>query len=232
MQTVPQLPQFVLLELALTQLPTPKPPPRKPARPCVHCVSPEGHEHVPLTQARPPGQIVPHDPQLRLSVCRLAHELVFAKKNMLVQAVVPLGHPPHIPFVHCWPPGQRVPQLPQLLLSVCVLVQVLLHIESPMGHVHIPPLQVAPDGHALPHVPQWEVSVWRSTHALLQSVSIAPASLPLQLTLHRPALHTGVPDVAEHALPHTPQLAGSLCTAVHAPPLHIRSPAGHEQRPA
>lgn len=75
------------------------------------------------------------------------------------------------------------------------------------------------------------MSVWRLTHALLQSVSIAPES-PLQLTLHRPPLHTGVPELAEQTLPHAPQLLGSLCTAVHAPPLHIKSPVGHAQRPA
>ena len=154
MQTVPQLPQLVLLEFAFTQLPMPNPPPKKPMRPCVHCVSPEGHVHVPLTHARPPGQIVPHDPQLRLSVCRLAHEVVFAKKNMLLHAVVPLGQPPHIPLVHCWPPAQALPQLPQLLLSVCVLVQALLHMVSPMGHAHMPAAHVAPDGHERPHVPQ------------------------------------------------------------------------------
>jgi hypothetical protein len=144
----PQLPQFVVLEFVFTQLPIPKPPPKKPASPCVHCVSPVGHEHVPLTQASPPGQTVPHDPQLRLSVFRSEQVVVLPKNVMLVQAVLPPVQPPHVPFVHCWPPGQRLPQEPQLLLSVCVLVHALLHIVSPVEHVHIPPLHVAPDPQA------------------------------------------------------------------------------------
>ena len=153
-QVVPQVPQFLVSEFVLTQLPIPKPPPKKPPRPWVHCVSPEGQVHVPPTHARPPGQAVPHEPQLRLSVCKLEHVVMFPKKNMLVQDVVPLGQPPQVPFVHCCPPGQRVPQLPQLLLSVCVFVQLLPHIESPVGQVHVPPLHVAPAGHARPQVPQ------------------------------------------------------------------------------
>lgn len=124
-----------------------------------------------------------------------------------------------------------MPQLPQLLLSVCVLVHVLLHIESPVGHAHVPLLHVAPEGHARPQVPQWLLSVCRSTQALLQFVSIGPVSL-LQSTLHVPLRHTGVPELAEQALPQAPQLAGSLRTAVHAPPLHMRSPIGQAQRPA
>jgi hypothetical protein len=151
---VPQLPQFVVLELVLTQLPTPKPPPKKPARPWVHCVSPVGQVHVPPTHARPPGHTVPHEPQLRLSVCNLAHVVMLPKKNMDVQDVVPPGQPLHIPLVHSCPPGQLLPQPPQLLLSVCVLVQLLPHIESPVGQLQVPPLHVAPEGHARPHVPQ------------------------------------------------------------------------------
>jgi hypothetical protein len=124
-----------------------------------------------------------------------------------------------------------LPQPPQLLLSVCVSVHVLLHIVSPMGHVHVPLLHVAPEGHERPQVPQWEVSVSRLTQALLQSVSTGPASV-VQSTLHVPLRHTGRPELATQALPQVPQLFGSLRTAVQAPPLHMRSPAGQAQRPA
>jgi hypothetical protein len=68
------------------------------------------------------------------------------------------------------------------------------------------------------------------THALLQLVSIAPVSV-VQSTLQMPLRHTGVPDVAEHIVPHAPQLFGSLKIAVHAPPLHVSSPAGHAHWP-
>ena len=80
-------------------------------------------------------------------------------------------------------------------------------------------------------MPQWLLSVCRLTHALLQLVSIGPESV-VQSTLQLPPLHTGLPEVAEHALPQVPQLFGSLWTAVQAPPLHIRSPAGQAQWPA
>jgi hypothetical protein len=102
MHALPQLPQLVLLEFVFTQLPMPKPPPpKKPRRPWVHCVSPVGHVHVPFTQARPPGQTVPHEPQLRLLVCKLAQVVLLPKNVMVVQEVVPPGQPPHDPFVHC-----------------------------------------------------------------------------------------------------------------------------------
>jgi hypothetical protein len=138
----------VLLEFALTQLPIPKPPPKNPARPWVHCVSPVGQVQVPLTQASPPGQTVPQEPQFRLSVCRSEQVVVLPKNVMLVQAVLPPVQPPHIPLLHCCPPGQRLPHEPQLLLSVCVLVHALLHIVSPVEQVHIPPVHVAPDPQA------------------------------------------------------------------------------------
>lgn len=58
-QLSPHVPQLLLLVWRSTQLPTPPPPP-------AHCVYPGSHAHVPLMHAAPPGQLVPHAPQLRL----------------------------------------------------------------------------------------------------------------------------------------------------------------------
>jgi hypothetical protein len=49
------------------------------------------------------------------------------------------------------------------------------------------------------------------TQAFEQLVSVTPESV-LQLTVQTPMLQTGV--LAEQAIPHAPQLFGSLCVSV------------------
>jgi hypothetical protein len=214
-QIVPQPPQLVLLSVKLTQLPWPmkeNPP---------HCVRPDGQAHVPLLHATPPAQTVPHEPQLRLSVDVSTHEVLLPPKPMNVHAVSPLLHTmpaspdAHLPLEHTALPLHRVPQEPQLLLSVCALTHALPHCVSPAPHAHVPPLHAALVGHWCPQLPQLSASVCVSTHALLQLVRFVE-----QVTLHAPALQTGVPPSAWHGRPQPPQLFGSLWIAVHAPPLH------------
>jgi hypothetical protein len=168
---VPQPPQFWLLSFKLTQLPCP-PKDRPP-----HCVRPDGQAHVPLLQATPPEQTVPHEPQLRLSVERSTHDVALPpKKPKNAHAVNPLLHTmPASPVAHVPPeqtelPLHRVPQEPQLVLSVCVFTHALPHCVSPAPQEQLPPLHVAPVGHWWPQLPQLNASVCMLTHALLQLV--------------------------------------------------------------
>jgi hypothetical protein len=71
---------------------------------------------------------------------------------------------------------QTLPQAPQLLLSQQVATQVPLQFtspsaqQSPLGHPQTPSKQVSPEGHTLPHVPQWELLQHVSTQTPPQSV--------------------------------------------------------------
>lgn len=177
---VPQPPQFVALSFRLTQFPWP--PKEMPP----HCVRPVGQAHVPLLHATPPEQMVPHVPQLRLSVDVSTHVVVFPpKKPVDVHMVSPLLHTTPASAVAHVPPEQtallrqRLPQPPQLVLSVCVLTHVLPHCMSPAPQEQVPLLQVPPLAHWCPQLPQLSASVLVSTHALLQLVSVDE-----QLTLH------------------------------------------------
>jgi hypothetical protein len=193
-----------------------------------------------LVQATPPEQVVPHEPQLRLSVCVSTHAVVLLPNVVELHAVppspqtiplsVPPSEPPHVPPEQVWLLLQAFPHLPQLLLSVCVLVQVDPHCVSPAPQAHMPPLHVPPCAHWFPQLPQLKASVCKSTHELLQLVSVAPEELVVQLAEQVPPLHAGVPPSAWQTLPQRPQLFVSFSTEVHAL-LQIISPAGQLQRP-
>jgi len=64
-QTVPHVPQFVLLVVVSTHVPA-------------HDVSPAGHRHKPAWQVVPPAQTVLHAPQLFGSVSRSTQTLLHA----------------------------------------------------------------------------------------------------------------------------------------------------------
>ncbi len=51
------------------------------------------------------------------------------------------------PAMQVEPPVQRMPQPPQFRLSVCVFAQVPPQAVVPVGHAHMPLVQVAPVGH-------------------------------------------------------------------------------------
>jgi hypothetical protein len=84
----------------------------------------------------------------------------------------------------------------------------------------MPIVHVVPEGHALPHAPQFIALVWRLTH-------VADAPLGVQST--SPAGHIRaaiqVPETqrwfAIHALPQDPQLLTSLCGLMQPPPQAI-----------
>jgi hypothetical protein len=118
-----------------------------------------------------------------------------------------------------------VPQAPQLSLSATVLMHMPLQDTSPMlGHWHMPFMQFAPIGQAVPHVPQFISSVCVSTQLL-------PQTLPPSAQLHLPALQV---SGAAQAIPHMPQLLLSLCVSTHWVP-HTVSPvppsSGHLHAP-
>jgi hypothetical protein len=54
---------------------------------------------------------------------------------------------------------QAVPHAPQWLKLVCRLTHAPPHGLSPAGQAQLPLLQVAPDGHAVVHEPQWPRSL-------------------------------------------------------------------------
>lgn len=89
----------------------------------------------------------------------------------------------------------------------------------PPGQVvaHEPFEHTFPEPHALPHAPQWSLSVWVFTHSLPHKSSPVP-----QPGAQAPPTHAMLPPVGAggHALPHAPQWALSLEVLTQAP-LHL-----------
>ena len=86
-----------------------------------------------------------------------------------------------------------------------------------MGHAHAPFVHCWPPLHAVAQAPQCIESVCRSTHALLQFVSIGPESVA-HVSTQVPSKQLGV--AAGHATPQPPQFFGSVLrltqTLLHA----------------
>jgi hypothetical protein len=221
---MPQPPQFVLLDWVSVQLPSPANG-GKPPNESAHCVSPAGQLQVPFVHVPPKGQLVPHEPQLALSVDLSTHmDVRDPGRNPCEEHLVSPASPQpaaHLLLKHVVPPLQTLPHRPQLALFEVGSTHVAAHRMSEDEHWHIPFTQLAPPGHCWPQVPQWLGFAWRSTHALAQLVSVGPESVS-QLTAHTPALQTGVP--AGHAVPQPPQLLGSLRVCVQTLPGGQRMP--------
>ena len=92
---------------------------------------PGTHWQRPDVQVVPVAQVVPHAPQLALSV------LVLTQRPL--QSVCPLGHWQR-PAVQVVPEGQTVPQVPQFDPSVWRFTQRPLQRVVPLGHWHVPPV--------------------------------------------------------------------------------------------
>jgi hypothetical protein len=105
-----------------------------------------------------------------------------------------------------------------------------LHGVSPAGHTHVPLSHAPPNGHPLPHAPQFALLVWRSTHVM----PIIPNPPPGQDVW--PAGQPAWQDPFTHMLPppqctpQPPQLRGSLLVSVHWP-MQVVSPAPHAHMP-
>jgi len=99
-------------------------------------VSPVGQPdwQTPPLHAWPPPQLLPHEPQLRESVCVSTH--------WLLQSVKPEPHV-QVPVTQLAPLGQAVPHEPQSNGSVCKSTQALLQSVRPVPQdvVHDPPEQ-------------------------------------------------------------------------------------------
>jgi len=156
----------------------------------------------------PPGQAVPHAPQLPLFDCRLTHALP--------HRVRPAAQMPgwHTPPAHTELPWQTLPHTPQLRGSFCRLVHVVPHCTWPTLHVQALLTQLAATGHCMPQPPQLSTSSVVFTQELEQLVVPAPHD-----TVHVPAEQSGV--AAGHTLPQAPQFSESLWVGVQTPPHRI-----------
>jgi hypothetical protein len=97
--------------------------------------------------------------------------------------------------------------------------------QTPEAHVAAP---LAGVGHTLLHRPQFATLVLSpSSHPSEAVVLQSPKPVLHTATPQRPATQKGVAFGSEHAIPHPPQLAGSLLVLVHAPEQLVR-PAPHE----
>jgi hypothetical protein len=156
-----------------------------------------------------------------------------------VQSVYPESHAnPHWPpmhvgmalateVVHTWL------QLPQLLRSPVVSTHSVGvpagHAVRPAAHtrVHAPPLHAGvPDptlgpGHTESQLPQLFGSLCSSTHRV--GFGMEHALYPaLHVKVHALLAHAGCPFATPpHALPHVPQLFGSVVVFVHVPPQNV-----------
>ncbi len=150
---MPQVPQFALSLLRLTQAPLQM------------SGMLEGHAHAPAVHVAPVGHLVPHAPQLPVSVFRSA--------QVPLQSVLPVPHT-QAPAVHVLSVAQAVPHVPQFALSLEVSTQtpgaephvVVLGA----GQEHLPAVHVPPVAQAVPQAPQFAGSVLVSTHAVPHSV--------------------------------------------------------------
>jgi hypothetical protein len=97
-------------------------------------------------------------------------------------------------------------------------------LKAPSFEAHVPPTHAAVAGQTLPQVPQLLLSVVVLAQPLVQHVCPAEqAGPPLQSTGAVQTLATQVSPEA-HALPHAPQLLGSLVVSLHPVEQHCSAP--------
>jgi hypothetical protein len=105
-QTVPQPPQFFGSKLVSVQVP-------------LQSVSGATHTQLPSVHSREEPQVVPHAPQLPLSVFSSTQEPPQRARAASVQV--------HAPVWHVVLPGQTIPHPPQFALLVVVSTQLRPH---------------------------------------------------------------------------------------------------------
>jgi hypothetical protein len=133
-----------------------------------HAVSPEAHleTHFFCEQTSPWWQGCPHAPQLAPSDVVSLH--------LPLHSIVPAGHA-HCPFAHVMPPPHSLPQPPQLWISVAASMHTPAQNVS-FWSLHVswqtPPEQIAPSGHARPHLPQFWESFWVSPQPVLAALDL------------------------------------------------------------
>lgn len=125
-----------------------------------------GHWQLPPTQLRPPVQVTPHAPQLRLSPPRSTQDRP--------HTVWPAPQPPEqTPFEQTWVGAQTIPQPPQWRGSLAISTHIVPQ-RTPLRQPHTPPVQVMPPLHVTPHAPQLSALTLRSTQAPPQGTAPAP----------------------------------------------------------
>jgi len=143
-------------------------------------------------------QIMPHDPQLLGSVCRLRH--------VPLQSVVPVAQT-QLPPVHVRPVPHAFPHDPQLSESVDVFAHAVPHNLEPEGHAHTPAPQNCPAAHAFAQVPQCATVLPK---LFSQPFATVPSQSPHPswhvLIAQAPPLHEGSAWGRTHTWPQMPQL--------------------------
>ncbi len=179
-----------------------------------HRLWPVGHTHAPPVHTRPAGHTVPHEPQFDVSVCRLRH----VPEHCVCPAGQQVIGPPwqnEEPDRWHWSIPANVRHHTQPAVPVHVPHVPPLQVT---GVTHAPAVQVCPAAHALPHPPQFAVSVCRLRH-------VPEHKLWPDGHAHTPALHT---RPAGHTVPHVPQFDVSVCRLRHVPE-HKVCPAGQHE---
>jgi hypothetical protein len=188
--------------------------------------------HAPLQFVVPLGHVVVHEPLLQTwfaAHCvpplpaqppQLFGSLLMLTQSPLHSVSVGSQAPAQVPPLQTGVvPPQVVVHEPQCVLSVSRSTQTPLQAVSP-GAQQMPLVQVSPEAHALPQVPQFISSVIGSEHVPLQLFSLA-----VQHATPVPAvgcLHDS-PIVVLQLAPHMPQFALSA-SRLHEP-LQFDSPA-------
>lgn len=142
----------------------------------------------------------------------------------VVLVLVSLPLPPlQTPDTHVPPAAQTTPQLPQFAASDEVSLQTPPHsVSVARSQAHDPFSHRRPPGHALLHTPQWITLLARSTQLCPHCDKLASQPAAQALSEHT--------CVAAHAVPQTPQCAGSEPTSVQTP-LQLVRPVWQLQLP-
>jgi hypothetical protein len=183
---------------------------------------PFGHTHEPPVHSWPLPHVLPHVPQLAVSVIVLVHvephRFGFAE----------FGHT-HVPLWQLWTDGHAWAHDPQFWLSVLVFVHTLPQKLgfAVVGHAHVPDWHVSAAGHALPQAPQLLPSLCRVEQVPLQLLcpaahplvhaNVAPDALQTDVAPEQPAPQLAqfvvVPRAAAQPVPVLPQSAYPVAQA-------------------
>jgi hypothetical protein len=136
-----------------------------------------GHWHLPPWQVDPVGQVWPHAPQLDASACSFTQPLgqlvnpvphwQADQAQVWLQVSVPLVHPVVVPAAQAPSPLQadQADQVPFVHVRLWVPHFPQDWLVGPL-HAQTLFVQVEPDGHTWPHLPQFALSLAVSEHVL------------------------------------------------------------------
>jgi len=162
----------------------------------------------------------PSDWRLALQFARPAEQTPLHVPTPQVRVAIPLAE-------------QTVPHAPQLSGSMLVSRHVPPHTESePQETWQTAPEHTRPERHAVPHAPQWALSLRRlRSHPLAGIPSQSPKPSLHRATPQAPATQLAVALGIEHTRLHPPQLAALVLVLVSQPlattPSQFPSPEEH-----